>query len=530
MTGNQSTDKETQAEVFGFLAGLSGEVEGAERSERIDTHANTVFLVGDKAYKVKRAVKFPFLDYSTLALREEACKREIAYNKTHAPQIYRTARTIRRGPDGKPGFHDAGDVVEWVVEMNRFDGHRQLDRICEQGPLSDDLADRLAQMMGTAHARAETREGAPFFAELQTYLSQNAEAFRAHPELFESREVAHLERQADARLASIKAMILRRGDAGLVRLCHGDAHTRNIVLIDGEPVLFDAIEFSDAIATNDVLYDLAFLLMDLWERDQRPAANRVFNRYMDHCHRDLDASGLAVLPFYMMMRAAIRAKIAASAAVNQTDSDARAREFEAARTYFQLAQDFLEPSDPTLVGLGGFSGTGKTTLAYALAPDLGRAPGARVLRTDVKRKTRLGLAETERAPLSAYTKQMSDAVYASLDDEAKALLAAGHCVIFDAVFSDEAERARSEAQAGAVGAGFCGLWLDAPGEVLKDRAAARAKSGTDASDADAGVIDRQLTYDLGRMTWSRIDASGAPATTLANARQALAGCGFAQSP
>jgi len=296
MAEAQTLDIETQEAVFCFLSSLAQPSDSNARFERIDTHANAVFLVGGKAYKVKRAIKFPFLDYSTLALREEACKREITCNQLQAPQIYRKALPIRRKADGDLTFGDEGEIVEWVVEMNRFDGTRQLDRLCAQGPLPASLVDQLANMMAEAHEKAQTRPAGPFITELETYLAQNADAFRAHPELFPSEDVAHLERQASARLETLNEIILRRGEAGLIRLCHGDAHTRNIVLIDDKPVLFDAVEFSDAIATNDVLYDLAFLLMDLWEKDQKPAANRLFNRYLDRTHRELDAEGLAVLP------------------------------------------------------------------------------------------------------------------------------------------------------------------------------------------------------------------------------------------
>ena len=292
-------------------------------------------------------------------------------------------------------------------------------------------------------------------------------------------------------------------------------------------MLFDAIEFSDAIATGDVLYDLAFLLMDLWERGQKRAANRVFNRYFDKARREIDIEGLAALPFYLMMRAAIRAKIAASAAPNQSDRQDRRRQEDQARTYFRHALDFLDPREPVLTAIGGLSGTGKTTLAYGIAPDIGRAPGARVLRTDVMRKIRLGLAETEKAPAEAYTREASDAVYAAIDRQIQSVLAAGHSAIFDAVFADESERTHVEAVAARVEARFCGVWLSAPEAVLKQRVSARK---ADASDADADVVARQLTYDLGDLNWPAVDASGSFDATLRNAQQALTRCGVFQNP
>lgn len=517
----------TQDRVFAFLESLTPDDASGLATKRIDTHANTVVLVGSKAYKVKRAVRFPFLDYSTLALRKEACEREIIYNSRFAQNLYLEAVPVTEDAEGSLALGGSGDPIEWVVVMNRFSGKDELDNLAEAGPFSDALADDLAAMMVAAHDNAPEREADGFIAELQSYVEQNATAFAEHPELFPPQEASHLNESGRRWLERICDLIRTRGRHGLIRLCHGDAHLRNIVLQDGEPVLFDAIEFSDAIATGDVLYDLAFLLMDLWERGQRRAANRVFNRYFDKAQREIDIDGLAALPFYLMMRAAIRAKIAASAALNQSEPAERRRQEDQARAYFRHALDFLDPREPVLTAVGGLSGTGKTTLAYGIAPEIGRAPGARVLRTDVMRKARLGLAETEKAPAEAYTKEASDEVYAAIDRQIQSVLAAGHSAIFDAVFADEKERSHVEAVAARVEAQFCGLWLTAPEAVLKQRVSARK---ADASDADADVVSRQLSYDLGDLTWASVDAAGSLDDTLRNARQALLQCGVLQNP
>ncbi|MEP2437248.1 MAG: AAA family ATPase, partial [Roseibium sp.] len=259
------------------------------------------------------------------------------------------------------------------------------------------------------------------------------------------------------------------------------------------------------------------------ENDQPEAANLVFNRYFDKLPVDARESanelqGLAALPFYLMMRAAIRAKIAASAAKAQhTETDRRAQEEEAV-SYFNQAIAFLDPGEPDLVAIGGFSGTGKTTLAYALAPEIGRAPGARVLRTDIERKKRLGLPETQKAPGEAYTRAATEAVYNALETALQTTLASGHSALFDAVFADEKERARIEQLAKAVEASFCGLWLDAPAETLMERVSTRQG---DASDATTEVVDLQLSYELGDMNWSVIDAGGEPPVTLQNAKQVI---------
>ena len=517
-----------QDAIVDFLCSLSGADADKGKPVRVDTHANIIVLSGSRAYKIKRAVRFPFLDYSTLEKREASCKAEIARNQVNAPDIYLNALPVTEKDGGTLSLGGDGKTVEWVVVMNRFDPSLQMDAIAEKGPLSRDICEGLAAMLAASHACAEQRPhaGAGFAAELASYLDQNDQAFAEHPDLFPPQAVSQLSRQSRSWLSRIEPLILRRGSRGHIRLCHGDAHLRNIVMSSGKPVLFDAIEFSDAIATTDTLYDLAFLLMDLWERDQRPAANLVFNRYLDRLPApsddvDCEENSFALLPFYLMMRASIRAKIAASAALTQKDGQKRAEQEDQARVYFRKAQEFLEPAENTLIAIGGLSGTGKTTLAYAMAPDLGRAPGARVLRTDVERKKRFNIAENEPAPQEAYTKEASQAVYAVLEQKIHMTLAGGHSAIFDAVFADETERRTISAIAQQVEARFAGLWLEAPTPILKQRVTARQADASDASDAGEKVVDRQLDYDLGSISWHHVDAGGPPERTLKAAREAL---------
>ncbi|MES0880277.1 AAA family ATPase [Roseibium sp. SCP14] len=508
----------TQSDVFDFLKQLPSDDPTRPAADRINTHANVIFLIGTKAFKVKRAVRYPFLDYSTLALRKEACNAEITYNKPNAPQVYRRALPITLERDGQLALAGNGEPIEWVVEMNRFEHRNELDALARKGPFEDSLSEQLAEMMIAAHDEAPIRSGQGFYDELATYVEQNDAAFREHPQLFPADSIRHLTESSRCVLASLQHLLVMRGDDGLVRRCHGDAHLGNIVMIDDKPVLFDAVEFSDAIATGDVLYDLAFLLMDLWERGQKRSANRVFNRYLDLSRLGSHAEALAALPFFLMMRAAIRSKIAASAALAQTDETQRQALQKQAQTYFGFATSFLEPSRPRLFAIGGLSGTGKTTLAYSLAPDIGRAPGARVLRTDVMRKRLLSIPETKKAPPEAYTLEASTKVYQEIDSTIQCVLAAGHSAVFDAVFAAEGERTKIAEIAKRVEADFSGLWLTAPTNTLKARVAER--SG-DASDATGGVVDQQLGYDLGKLTWTEIDAGGSKEDTVHSARAVL---------
>jgi predicted kinase len=320
-------------------------------------------------------------------------------------------------------------------------------------------------------------------------------------------------------------LLRARGRAGLVRRAHGDLHLGNIVLIGGKPVAFDAIEFDPLMATGDLLYDLAFLLMDLTERGLDRAANVVLNRYLVETQRMEDLDGLAALPLFLSLRAAIRAKVtAAKRDVHGADRRAAA---QAARDYFRLALRLITPPPPLLVAVGGLSGSGKSALARALAPPLPPSPGAVVLRSDVERKAMFGVAETERLPAAAYSEDTTKRVYAALADKARRVIGAGHTAIVDAVFSRADERGQIAAVAQAGNVSFRGLFLTADLDTRIARVTARAH---DASDADAAVARHQESYALGEMTWTEVDASSDLGQTLKAAQDVIASHAPARPP
>jgi aminoglycoside phosphotransferase family enzyme/predicted kinase len=507
------SDADSQQAVFRPLADPA--TYGGLAVRRIDTHAASVFLAGERALKVKRAVKFPFLDYSTLERRKAACAAEIEVNQPFAPQLYRGVVAITREADGRLALAGRGTPVEWAVDMRRFDETRTLDRLADAGAIDDELADRLGRAVAAAHAKASAVDAAPWIEALGKFLDQNDAALREYPDLFPAEEAARLGRLSRAALARITPLLRRRGEKGLVRRGHGDLHLGNVALIDGEPVAFDAIEFDPLIAAGDVLYDLAFLLMDLVERGLSVAANMVLNRYLIETHRADDLDALAALPLFLSLRAAIRAKVTAARGAG-ANADASPGIFRAARTYFDLAGRLIAPPAPRLVAVGGLSGTGKSVLARALAPALPPAPGAVVLRSDIERKTRFGLAETERLAAEAYAPAVTAAVYAALVEQARRVIAAGHSAVVDAVFARPDERAAVAAATKDVP--FIGLYLTAD---LATRLARISDRRDDASDADAAVARGQEDYDPGDLDWEPIDAAGTPAQTLARAKAAL---------
>ncbi|WP_075217652.1 AAA family ATPase [Mongoliimonas terrestris] len=497
---------EDQSEVLAFLA--RPETHGLDAPPvRIDTHGAVVFLAGPDAYKLKRAVRFPFMDFSTLALRQAATAAEVAVNAPGAPGLYRGVVAITRAADGGLERGGEGPVVDVVVHMRRFDESLTLDKVADRGDLTPAMLDTLVRRIVEAHARAPLRPAAASPTSLARYLAQNREAFAESPDLFPPARAAALSDRMEALLSRLWPLLVTRGEAGLVRCCHGDLHLRNVVLIDGAPILFDAIEFDDGIATCDVLYDLAYLIMDLIDLSLVAEANRVLNRYLSATD-DRNLDGLAALPLFLSLRATIRAKVTAAALPSLTP-EKRERAAAEARTYFALAETVLADTPPVLVAVGGLSGSGKSTVSAALAPRLGKAPGAVHLRSDVIRKTLAGVAETAPLPPESYTKAASDAVYTALRDRAGRVLAAGASVVVDAVHARPEERDAIAAVAAAHSARFRGVWLDAPVETRMARVDTRVG---DASDANAEVARKQTDYDLGPMTWLSLDATGAPAT------------------
>lgn len=486
-----------QDEVEAFLGDAS--TFGAPVT-RVDTHAAVVFLVGDQALKIKRAVRLPFLDFSTLERRKAGCEAELAVNRPLAPSIYRRVVPITREPDGRLAINGTGDVVEWALEMRRFDESQTLDRLAERGALTEAVAADAADAIAAAHRDAAVVTRSGWVESIPAIVRQNADAFRAG-KIFQAEAFHAFERLAMDAYAAHRSCIEHRSKDGFVRRCHGDLHLANLALIDGKPVLFDAIEFDERLATIDVLHDLAFTLMDLVRYGCIGAANGMLNRYLELTSRG-NLAALRLLPLFMSLRAAVRANVL-SLRTARNDGD-RAR-LETAMTYLSLAQSVLAPAPPMLIAIGGLSGTGKSAVARTLAPSLGTRPGAIVLRSDTTRKRMLGSDPLERLPASAYRPDVTAGVYARLAVEADTIVRQGHAVIVDAVFAREDERTAIERVARQAQVPFVGLFLTAD---LAIRLARIAQRTADASDATAEVAREQESYQLDDLGWETVDAAG----------------------
>jgi aminoglycoside phosphotransferase family enzyme/predicted kinase len=501
-----------QSAVVELLA--SPATHGGAAVERIDTHSAIVFLAGPRAWKLKRAVRFDYLDFSTVGRRKQMCEAEVRLNRRTAPGLYRGVVPITRDDSGTLALGGRGTAVDWVVEMARFDQAWLLDRLAARGQLDLAMMPPLAEAIAGFHRDAERRRDHGGAAGMRWVVEGNASGFAEHEDILEPAGCERLTARTRVELDRHEVLLDARREAGLVRQCHGDLHLRNIVWLDGQPTLFDAVEFNDEIACTDVLYDIGFLLMDLWRRTLPHHANAVWNGYLS---RTDDLEGLALMPLFLSCRAAVRAKTSATAARVQADGRQAEELRQLARGYLLLAERFLHPSQAALIAVGGLSGSGKSTVARALAPVVGAAPGAVVLRSDEIRKQLCGVAQLERLGPEGYTADMSARVYATLIDRARRTIGSGHSAIADAVYARAVDREGIERVAADVGVPFIGIWLEAPETTLIERATHRV---SDPSDADAVVIRQQRTHDLGAMRWQRVDASRSIEDVLNDARRA----------
>lgn len=491
-----------------------GAFEGAHSQvERIDTHGAHIFLAGEYALKIKRAVRYDYMDFSTLDKRRAALANELAINTRTAPEIYLELVPVTRRADGTYEVGGLGTPVEWALRMRRFPQENLLARHARDG-FSPGLLKALADTVQRSHAEAPVASSVDAVVAMTAVVAELENALTRWP----GEDAPMFGPLARKSLAEASPILMERFGAGFVRRCHGDLHLDNIVLWKGQPTLFDALEFNEALATIDTLYDLAFLLMDLERRASRTAANAVLNRYLWRSGAALDIRGLAAMPLFLGLRAGIRAMVGQQKAELRGVHDVPAE----AVSYLTAALGYLQPSAPVMVAVGGRSGTGKSTLGAALAPKLGPAPGALHLRSDLERKALFGVSETERLAPATYTREASERVYAVLLEKARLALAARHAVVVDAVSGTPEEQAALKAMASDAGVTFHGLWLDAPVDVLVSRVERRVG---DASDATADVVRAQESRLTRPAAWHAVDASGTPADTLRRAETAIAGPG-----
>lgn len=492
----------------GVLPGSAGGV------SLIETHISWVLLAGEQAWKLKKPLDLGFLDFSTLERRREACEAELRLNRRTVPELYeavvpvwRTAQGVcvgdRRidaagdpvsagaGGDGAVPGHGA-TPLDYLVRMRRFDQSALFDVRLAAGQLEPALFDRLARHVAAFHedaAVAHPGEGFGDAAAVMAPVRQNFAQIRervSDPALLS--ELARIEAWAEASFAALAQVFDARLADGRVRECHGDLHLGNLIVLDDEPRLFDAIEFSAALRWTDVVADIAFLVMDLQARRRMDLASRFLNAWLE---RSGDYAGLRLLPWYLSYRAMVRAKVAAIRA-GQVEGAARADSLAECARYLALAAAQMRPPAPALLIASGVSGAGKTSQSQPLVEGC----GVLRVRADVERKRLFGLDADARSGSTLggglYSAEASERTYARLAELARAVVEAGYPVLVDATFLKCAQRAAFVELAATLGVPFAILAFDAPVETLRARVRQRAEAGTDASEADVTVLETQL--------------------------------------
>ncbi len=460
----------------------------------IQTHISWVLLTGEFAYKIKKPMNFGFLDFSTLDKRKFYCGEELRLNSRTAPELYLDVVAIT-GTETAPQVNGAGEVFEYAVKMRQFDPENNLEKLLGIPAQLASHLDRLADQIAEFHLHKATPldpEGElGSAAAVMAPVQQNFEQIR--PLLHDRDELAQLDQLegwANCHYKRLNAILTARQQQGFVRECHGDMHLGNVTLIDNQVTLFDCIEFNDSFRCIDTINDLAFLLMDLDDRNLKGLAIRVLNRYLEQSG---DYAGLALLNFYKSYRAMVRCKIALLTLNSPDISDEmRSQETRKYKRYLRLAERYTEVPGRFLMLMHGVSGTGKSTISGHLLEHL----GAIRVRSDVERKRLFGLRplDNSRSELAGgiYSADASERTYQHLATTANHILDAGLPVILDATFLKQSQRTMMEDLAETLGVPFIVVDCQADRDTLKQRIEQRMAHGQDAAEANLKVLDKQL--------------------------------------
>jgi uncharacterized protein len=474
-----------------------------------ETHGAFVLVGMSHALKIKKAVKFDYLDYSTIENRQVYCLRELELNNRTASGLYLDVAGIYALPETGFTFSPTGDAVEWAIRMRSFDAGSQFDYLAQGGNLGRDLLIKITDDIADFHASLPAIRDRDMVLQFRRTIRDNFDQLdNFSPNIFSKVEIETFRTGLLQMLEVHAGLIEKRNEQGYVRFCHGDLHLQNICLLAGKPTLYDGIEFSQDFAITDTFYDFSFLLMDIKARMTTADANQVLNRYfarLGALSNPDEYETLALLPWYLSIRAGIRAHANASLSVEKKVDGFTAKTFKlSAKYYLTQALTYLKPAPARLVAIGGFSGSGKSTLSAVIAPYIGSIPGALHIRSDVIRRKLINWDEYSPMPDSAYTGDMSQKVYRMMNEIAETALMAGHSVVLDAVFDRKTDRSQIATVAKQCNIPFEGLWLQVSDDNLTKRIETRV---LDASDATVDVMRSQMARFNGDIEWKILDAN-----------------------
>lgn len=447
----------------------------------LETHISWVLLAGEFAYKIKKPVDFGFLDFSSLAKRQFFCREELRLNQRFAPGLYLDVVSIAGSPQqpvlgGKPAF-------EYAVKMQRFAEQDVLAHVLERGDLTRQHLQSLAKRLAEFHADLPPATSDAGYGDAKQVASPARQNFQQLALLLDdsySARLQNLHAVSEAEFQRCQSLFAQRLQTGKVRECHGDLHLGNIVLLGGQPTLFDGIEFNAELRWIDVINDLAFLLMDLQHRQRPDLAFACLDAYLQASG---DYAGLAVLRFYLGYRAVVMAKVSAIRA-KQLGGQIDLTQCE---RYLSLAEQFYRPTKPALIITFGLPGCGKTTVSQIV---LEKYQAIR-LRSDVERKRLFGLSAEQSSdsaiPGGIYTQEATQRTYQHLLDVSRQILQSGFSVIVDAAFLKVVERAQFRQLAGQLDLPFAIVAISTDEVLQRQRILARQQ---DASEADLAVFDK----------------------------------------
>jgi len=464
--------------------------------ELIETHISWIVLTGKYAYKIKKPVSMGFLDFSTLENRKRYCELELVLNKRLSPDYYLEVLPITEGTNC-PTLNGKGEAIEYVLKMRQFPQKNQLDRALNAGNLDAHAMDILAEKIADFHRKIEIAGVSQRFGDLEHVHHPVSNCYSDILERISKKEdiqrVELLQRWSNQEFERLGKVFEERKVDGFIRECHGDLHLRNIAIVNDEVVAFDCIEFNADLRWNDVISEIAFLVMDLDDHQQPGLASRFLNRYLELSG---DYLGLKVFRYYLVYRAIVRAMVSCIRFSQEdvTESEKKS-EYIAFQKYIELAENYIEPTKPRLFITHGLSGSGKTTVSQAL---LQAYPSIRI-RSDIERKRLWGVQERQRKNIDVhkgiYSSDSSVQTYQILLDLSEQLLKAGFSVIVDATFLKQKQRNLFRKLAELENIEFTIMHCIASLSVMKNRVEQRSKEDRDASDADLAVLEHQIDHN-----------------------------------